>query len=103
MSCEVWPDDYGPCGGSEVERLWFVNEWMDHHGHGAGRATQGAWNEHGHGLNPSDVETDQAHDFPGPPLGLGLCETHLGEYLLDNLLRLTCGPGGADLRSSSRP
>lgn len=30
MSCEVWPSDDGPCGAPEVERLWFLNEWMDH-------------------------------------------------------------------------
>jgi hypothetical protein len=28
MSCEIWPNDDGPCGAPEVERLW----WMDHPG-----------------------------------------------------------------------
>ncbi len=34
--CEVWPTDAGPCGAPEVERLFFLNEWMDHPGDGLG-------------------------------------------------------------------
>lgn len=76
MSCEVWPDDDGPCGGVEVERLWYLNEWMDHPGHGQARVQT-------HGLNPTDVAAD-----PGPMLGLGLCATHLDEYAEQSLLAL---------------
>lgn len=72
MACEVWPDDIAPCGAVEVERLRFLNEWMDHPGHGQSRVQ-------GKGINPSDIDPK-----PGPSLGLGVCEEHFAEYLLEH-------------------
>jgi hypothetical protein len=72
--CGVWPADDGPCGEPEVERIHYLNAWMDHPGHGQARVQ-------GKGINPSDVDDD-----PGPALGLPLCSAHLSEYARGQLL-----------------
>lgn len=71
--CGVWVDD-AACARPEADRLWFLNEWMDHHGHGQARVQ-------GTGRNPTDVD-----DEPGPALGLAVCRDHLAGYLAEQLV-----------------
>lgn len=84
--CEIWTSKAGPCNEPEVERLCYLNSWMDYHGCGQGQVQT-------IGVNPSNrwIEVKRrpspvARVVGSSASGLAVCDYHLTEYRREQLL-----------------